>query len=120
MRSLAPSLLRVLGLVLLIQTLLAPMACLQGARAETLRMEICGPEGMRSIDMPLEDGAAHQAAHGFCAICHALPAAPALAVPVLPAPQWLATAAPWVATPAAAGIAQARAPPQQPRAPPSV
>jgi hypothetical protein len=120
MRRHASPLLRLLGLVLLVQTLLAPLACIAGARAETLRMEICGPEGMRSIDMPLDEAPAHHGAHGFCALCHALPAAPLLLTPLLPMPAWLAAEHGWFGTPPATSTAQARAPPQQPRAPPSV
>lgn len=114
-------LLRILALVLLVQAVLAPALCIGRAQGASIGMEICGPEGMRSMVLDLGDttpGAGDH--HGFCAICAGLPQGAEAATPILPTPVWLSFSPAWpVATPRAV-LAQARAPPQQPRAPPSL
>jgi len=112
---------RILALVLLFQAALAPALCIGRAQAHPITMEICGPEGMRSMPLVLDDQAPAQPgeAHGFCAVCAAMPQAAQALTPALPAPAWLAISITWPGPGPAALPPQARAPPQQPRAPPA-
>ncbi len=113
---------RILALVLLFQAALAPALCLGRAQGHAITMEICGPEGMRSMPLALDDQAPAQPgeAHGFCAVCAAMPQGAQALTPALPAPSWLAIVITWPGSNPAALPPQARAPPQQPRAPPAL
>lgn len=119
-RRIPAPLVRLLALVLLFQAVLAPALCVGRAQGgNTLTMEICGPDGMRSMLLDL-GGQAPAADHGgFCALCAGLPQAAEAATPILPTPVWLALAPGWPPGRDAPVTNQARAPPQQPRAPPA-
>jgi hypothetical protein len=104
---------RILALVLLFQAALAPALCIGRAQAHTIVMEICGPEGMRSMPLALDDQAPAQPgeAHGFCAVCAAMPQGAQALTPALPVPAWLAIVITWPGPNPAALPPQARAPP---------
>lgn len=112
---------RLVALVLLFQAVLAPALCIGRAQGHSLTMEICGPEGMRSMPLALDDQAPAQPSeqHGFCAVCAAMPQGAEALTPALPVPAWLVTFIHWPNSAPAALPPQARAPPQQPRAPPA-
>ncbi|MDB5375310.1 MAG: hypothetical protein JWP04_3952 [Belnapia sp.] len=90
--------LRLIAVVLLVQTVLAPALCL-GAGMEAGRgvvaVEICTAEGLRTIHAapdgtPAEPpGLGHV---GACLVCHALPQGAGLDLPPLPVPAWIAIA----------------------------
>lgn len=122
MRRLRLALSALLALVLLTQSGLAAAHCLAMAAPAGHAVEICSPDGLRTVRVA-EDGTALPDAprmdEGFCAAC------PLLAAPALPAPPVAATPAPGVlaevAVPAPAAVPHppARAPPYAPRAPPA-
>lgn len=120
-RALRVFLPRLIAAVLLMQTAMAPAHCLAHTLAAGLGLVICSEDGRRVIHASADadiapDGT--QPPPGFCAACHALPAAPVLAVPTLPAPAWVVARAPWHAPAAEAVPARARAPPFDPTGPP--
>ena len=108
-----------LAFVLLLQTVLAPAHCLMHAITIGFETVICTPEGTRSVLLTADGDPAPQiqAKPAFCAACHALPASPVLAVPVLPTPAWATAPATWHAT-ARHLLPSARAPPFHPTGPP--
>lgn len=122
MRRIPAPIARILALVLLFQAVLAPALCIGRAQGHTLTVEICGPDGMRSMALALDDQGPAQKGeqHGFCAVCAAMPQGAEALTPALPAPAWLAVVINWPITGPAAPPPQARAPPQQPRAPPAL
>ncbi len=110
------------ALVLLFQAVLAPALCIGRAQGHALTMEICGPDGMRSMAVALDDQAPSESGqqHGFCAVCAGMPQGAEALTPVLPTPVWLLTVLAWPPTGPGALPPRARAPPQQPRAPPAL
>lgn len=112
---------RLIVAVLLMQTAMAPAHCLAHALAASQGVVICTEDGQRIVHLSADGDLAPdgtQAAPGFCAACHALPASPILAVPVLPAPAWVAVPVAWHAVAAETLPARARAPPFEPTGPP--
>jgi len=113
---------RVLALVLLFQAVLAPALCIGRAQGHAITMEICGPDGMRSLTVALGDEAPAEDSqqHGFCAVCAGMPHGAEALTPIQIAPFWLPSSPSWPPGGPAAQPPQARAPPQQPRAPPAL
>lgn len=111
---------RLIVAVLLLQTVLAPAHCLANAATGGFATAICGGEGKRILHLTASGDIApdRAAASGFCAACHALPAPPVFAVPVLPQPAWVMVPIAW--RHAAPGLlsARARAPPFEATGPP--
>ncbi len=121
MRRIPAPIVRLLALVLLLQAVLAPALCIGQAQGHTLTMEICGPNGLRSMSVALDgeapaEGNQH---HGFCAVCAGMPQGAEALTPIQIAPFWLPANPGWPAAGQAALPQQPRAPPQQPRAPPA-
>lgn len=121
MRGARPVLSALLSLVLLVQTGWAAAHCLIVVARAGHAVEICSPDGVRTIRVA-EDGSAlpetpAQAGDGFCAACPAITVPTLPAAPGLSAPAWIAIAAALV--PAAILRPAARAPPYAPRAPPT-
>ena len=111
---------RLLALVLLLQAVLAPALCIGQAQGHTLSVEICGPDGMRSMTVALDDEApAETTQHGFCAVCAGMPQGAEALTPIQIAPFWLPSNPAWPPASEATLPPPARAPPQQPRAPPA-
>ncbi|MDN3567781.1 DUF2946 family protein [Paeniroseomonas aquatica] len=108
---------RLLAAVLLLQAVLAPSLYLAAGQA-TLAVEICTAEGLRTLHAAPDGTPAGPGHDGACQACHALPQGADLALPALPAPAWVALAAP-AAAPASlpSGI---RGPPGGARAPPAL
>ncbi len=115
---------RLLAALLLLQVVLGPSLCLARAdhSAATL-VEICTAEGLKRVALA-DDGSgeapAHGAHDGFCAVCHGLPQAAALAAPILPPPAWALAPARWDSASLAAPPPAIRGPPGGARAPPSL
>lgn len=116
-------LIRLLAAVLLLQSGVAVAHCLRGMGAgDGLVVEICSPEGMRSIRLdangePMADHAP-AAESGFCPACHALPALDLPEPPQVSTPAWLGEAVTWAMAPGDGWRPPARAPPYTTRAPP--
>lgn len=121
MRRVLALLPRLIAAVLLIQTAVAPAHCLAHAAAGGFAAVICTEDGARAVHLTADGDIAPDArqAGGFCAACHALPAAPQLAVPVLPTPAWTVASAAWHAGAAVALPPGARAPPFESTGPPN-
>jgi hypothetical protein len=113
---------RVLALLLVWQVGLAPALCLARMLPRHAAMEICTPEGLRTVSLPAppSEGTPAPTAHdGFCPACHALPQAGTIATPILPRPAWVLAPAGWD-TPRRAALPPAiRGPPGGARAPPA-
>jgi hypothetical protein len=78
-RLLAP----LLAVLLFAQAATAAAACLRLAGGHTLAVEICTADGTpRTLHLPAGDTDEAPHARGFCAACHALPAAPAAPGPL--------------------------------------
>lgn len=128
MTRLRPFLLSLFTLLLLGQGLVAAAHCLRmgQARADTLLIHLCTPEGLKLVPLPAggdgtepEDGPPHPDLSGWCLACHALPQLSLPPPPHLPAPHWQILArAP--RPEAVAPRPPARAPPALPRAPPAL
>nr|WP_249731904.1 DUF2946 family protein [Roseococcus sp. SDR] len=120
MRSL---LIRLLAAVLLLQSGVAVAHCLRGmGAAGGLIVEICSPDGMRSIRLdangePMADHAP-AAENGFCPACHGLPGVDLPAPPQLSVPAWLGETIAWAPSSSGTLRPPARAPPYATRAPP--
>lgn len=99
----------------------APAHCLAHAAMAGFTTVICTEEGYRTVHLTADGDEAPGpgAMASFCAACHVLPAAPVLAVPVLPAPSWAATPVAWHAAAAEQLPARARAPPFESTGPPT-
>ena len=113
---------RLIAAVLLLQTAMAPAHCLAHAAPASLGTVICTEDGQRIVHLTAEGDLApdqQQRPQGFCAACHALPASPVLAVPVLPPPAWIAAPPVWHAAATEALPGRARAPPFDPTGPPT-
>ena len=122
MRRITAVLPRLIAIVLLMQTVMAPAHCLAHAVATGFGTVICTEDGQRIVHLTAEGDVApdgQQREQGFCAACHALPAAPILAVPVMPPPAWAAAPIAWHAALAETLPARARAPPFEPTGPPA-
>jgi hypothetical protein len=119
MRRASPLLIRLLALLLLLQSGMAMAHCLRGT-AGTWLAEICTAEGMRMARLDGDGNEMPPAAEpaAFCPVCHGLPAIAAPPAPTAFMPVSYATAIGW--TPGADGTATppARAPPYTGRAPP--
>lgn len=113
---------RLIAAVLFMQTAMAPAHCLAHALAGGFATVICTEDGQRTVHLTADGDLAPEthSLTGFCAACHALPAAPVLTVPVLPAPAWVAVPVAWHATVAEFLPARARAPPFEPTGPPAL
>lgn len=116
-------LIRLLAIVLLLQSGAAVGHCLRGmSLGEAMLIEICSTEGMRSIrlgaegDPALEHGPGKEG--GFCPVCHGLPGITLPEPPEASTPAWLSTHAVWHAHAAERLRPPTRAPPYSPRAPP--
>jgi hypothetical protein len=116
-------LIRLLAAVLLLQSGVTVAHCLRGMGAgDALVVEICSPEGMRSIRLdangePIADHAPG-AEGGFCPVCHSLPGVTLPEPPRLATPAWFGTSVIWAMAPTAQLRPPARAPPYATRAPP--
>lgn len=116
-------LIRLLAAVLLLQSGVAVAHCLRGmATSDGLVVEICSPDGMRSIRLdangePVADQAP-AAGSGFCPACHGLPAVDLPEPPRLASPAWLGTSVTWQDRAEHRLRPPARAPPYATRAPP--
>lgn len=123
MRAARPVLSALLALVLLAQTGWAAAHCLAMAAPAGHAVEICSPDGIRTIRVS-DDGTAlpetaPHAGDGFCAACP-LSDAPALpAPPILAGPAWTVSDAAPYAGRAPAFRPPPRAPPYAQRAPPT-
>ena len=124
MATLRSLLIRLLAAVLLLQSGVAVAHCLRGmGAAEGLAVEICSPDGMRSIrlDANGEPMADHAPAteSGFCPACHGLPAVDLPGPTCLSTPAWLGEAVTWAMARRDGWLPPARAPPYTTRAPPA-
>jgi hypothetical protein len=107
--------------VLLMQTVLAPAHCLLHAVTAGFETVICTPEGTRTV-LLTADGDAAPPSHvelAVCTVCHGLPSAPVLSVPILPRPAWTTAPVAWHAMARHSLPPAARAPPFDPTGPPS-
>ena len=125
MRAARARIARLIALVLLLQAVAAPALCLAahgGTADDGTLVAICGPDGLHLARIPAGDDdppPAYDADHGVCVVCHALPQAAVLRVPVQPPPAWAVLPATWQPRDSAALPPGARAPPFSPRAPPT-
>jgi hypothetical protein len=91
---------KLVAILLLVQAMVAPSLCLAHAAAMLAAsnghsIEICAPDGLRSIQ--LSDDGQNQtpdlaAQGGFCLACHALPQALTPPEPILASPGWVVVA----------------------------
>ncbi|HEY4250793.1 MAG TPA: DUF2946 family protein [Roseomonas sp.] len=91
---------KIFAVLLLAQAMVAPALCLAHAAAMLAAsnghsIEICGPDGLRSIQV--DDNNQPQAPDlamqgGFCVACHALPQGLTPPAPVLAMPGWVLVA----------------------------
>ncbi|MBR0645530.1 DUF2946 family protein [Plastoroseomonas hellenica] len=100
MTSLRARIAKLVAILLILQAMVAPSLCLAHAAAMLAAsnghsVEICGPEGLRSIQVT-EDGQKQSpdlaAQGGFCLACHALPQALTPPEPMLAQPGWVMVA----------------------------
>ena len=121
MREIRAFLPRLIAIVLLMQTVLAPAHCLAHAAAAGFATVVCTEAGQRILHLTPDGDAAPelQPDSGFCAMCHGLPTAPHLAVPVRPTPAWIAVGDGWHVASAGFLPPRARAPPFDPTGPPA-
>lgn len=121
MRRITALLPRLIAIVLLLQTVMAPAHCLAHAAMSGFAVVVCTDDGYRSVHLTPDgdEAPAPDARPGFCAACHSLPAAPVFAVPVLPPPAWAMLPIAWHAAAAAQLPPRARAPPFEPTGPPA-
>ena len=118
-----PFLIRLLAVVLLLQSGVAVAHCLRGMSAgDGMLVEICSTDGMRTIrlDSQGEPASDHspESEGGFCPICHGLPGITLPEPPRLAMPAWLGATIIWQVAGTDRLGPPARAPPYTTRAPP--
>ena len=112
---------RLIAVLLLVQTVLAPVLCLAHVANAGLATVICSPDGERTVHLGSggEELPAPEAHEGFCLACHALPQAHLPAARTLSTPAEPGSAIIWFATGDAGWRATSRAPPYNPTGPPA-
>lgn len=118
-------LIRLMAVLLFMQSGVAAAHCLQGLAQVGDAIEICSVDGVRVIHLdaegnPLPDQAPVSHDGGFCPVCHGMPAIDLPAPPMLASPAWAGEAIIWHSAGEARLLPPARAPPYPTRAPPSV
>lgn len=112
---------RLIAVLLLAQTVLAPALCLAHVASVGMAAVICSPDGDRTVHLGLggEELPAPEAHRGFCIACHALPQADLPAAPMLSTPAEPGSASLWLAAGDTGWRPAARAPPYNPTGPPA-